>query len=171
WNPNLEGDFAEYHIYRGITPGFTPGPLNQVGAKPDTGFAESPGSPYYYKVSALDAHGNESPFALFTPSTPVSVDDPAARPVLSLARPEPNPTRGASIVRFTLPRAMDVSLGVFDIQGRRVAWMARGPMTAGEHVVRWEGHDATGGALPNGIYLINLNADGQTLNQRGAPVR
>ncbi len=91
---------------------------------------------------------------------------PATAGRVTLAPGQPNPTSGATLVRFALPRAADVDLGVFDLAGRRVATLAAGPHDAREHAVRF---DAS--ALPAGVYACRLAADGVTQTRRLCVIR
>src|SRR5262249_31003288 len=113
WDRNLEADLANYRVYRGSSAGIVAGPPNLSGAPPDTGFADvgDPGS--YYKVSAVDAHGNESGFALLSPSGTVDVKDGSTL-TLSLSRPAPNPASGRAMIGFALPRETRVRLAIYD---------------------------------------------------------
>ena len=65
-------DFGEFRLYRGPTAEFLPGPANLVVATRDTGYVDAIRSPYFYKLAALDVHGNRSRYALVTPNGPVA---------------------------------------------------------------------------------------------------
>ncbi len=83
--------------------------------------------------------------------------DPAAPPsALRLDRPYPNPFNPQVSLPFALTRPGDVRLEILDAAGRRVAAPWRGPRTAGEHVVVWDGRDEAGRAVPSGVYLVRL---------------
>ena len=49
-----------------------------------------------------------------------------------------------------------VELSVFDLAGRRIATLARGPLPAGSHNARWDGSDAQGVRAPSGVYFARL---------------
>jgi hypothetical protein len=71
WGVSRETDLFGYRLYRGTEPTFVPGPENLLVAKSDTGYVDQPGScAFYYKLSAVDLHGNESRFAMVTPAGP-----------------------------------------------------------------------------------------------------
>lgn len=71
-------------------------------------------------------------------------------------------SRGEEVVlRFTLDRETKVEVSALDIRGRERAVLVRGTRGPGEHVVRWNGTDANGEALPAGIYRILLRRDGR----------
>ena len=171
WGQSGEPDFASYRLYRGSSAGFVPGPGNLVAMLTGTGYADAAGEPYYYKLSAVDVHGNESGFALVQPAGTVDVPGSGVPRELWLARATPNPMRDAATLRFGLPRAGRVSLAVFDQQGRRVRSLRDGALEAGEHAVRWDGRDEGGRAVASGLYFVRLEAAGRTLTQRLAAVR
>jgi hypothetical protein len=70
----------------------------------------------------------------------------------------PNPARAAVGVRYGLPRAADVSLGVFDMSGRLVRTLVQSRTAPGWHELRWDGNDATGRRAAAGVYFLRLNA-------------
>jgi hypothetical protein len=67
----------------------------------------------------------------------------------------PNPFNPATFVSYELPRAMEVHLSVFDMQGRSVAVLAGGRKEAGRHRTMFDGS-----GLPSGIYFCRLCAEG-----------
>jgi hypothetical protein len=171
WNPNAEPDLAGYRLYRGTTPDFVPGPANLVAAQADTGYVDNAGRPYYYKLAAVDIHGNASGFALLLPDGAVGVGGGAVPAALWLGRPTPNPMREAMTIRFGLPRGAQVAVGIYDASGRRVRELASSTYPAGEHAATWDGRAADGQAAPSGLYWVRLAAEGQALVQRLVKVR
>ena len=83
-----------------------------------------------------------------------------------LAPAAPNPFRGEVRLRFALPAAADVDLRVFGLDGREVARLARGPMSAGPHDVSWNARDGAGRAVASGIYFVRLTAGGAVTTAR-----
>ncbi|MCP4229704.1 MAG: T9SS type A sorting domain-containing protein [bacterium] len=63
----------------------------------------------------------------------------------------PNPNRGEATIGFTLPTTSEVNLELFDIKGRKVAILANGEYTAGEH-------DTGVNGLGSGIYIYRMKA-------------
>jgi hypothetical protein len=169
WGANPEADFAEYRLHRGGSEGFVPGPANLLTVQPDTGFGDPGDAGGYYKLCAVDVHGNVSPYALLTPAA--TLDAPGATPRgVSLSPVAPNPVRDDASFHFTLPREADTRLAIHDAFGREVCVLVRGPSPAGEHTVRWEGRDATGRTVPSGIYFVRLDAAGRSLRSRFAMI-
>ena len=95
---------------------------------------------------------NHSIVASFTPDL-TGVGD--GRLVLALARPTPNPARGATLLAFTLPVAMHARLEIVDVGGRRVA-AYEGDFAAGAHAWRWDGAASGGGRVGAGVYFARL---------------
>ncbi len=67
----------------------------------------------------------------------------------------PAPFGQETSIRYTLPKAADVSVGIFDVQGRLVEQFLPGFQTGGVHAFKW---DARG--CSQGLYLIKLVVDG-----------
>lgn len=91
---------------------------------------------------------------------PVALETPFPRSAgpLALSPVVPNPVRTSGRVRFTLPSAGAVDLGLYDVSGRCVRMLLRGDvLPAGSHEVQ-----VTTGALRPGIYLTRLHASGET---------
>jgi hypothetical protein len=165
WGAGTEPDLAGYHLYRGASAGFVPGPANQIATPPDTGYTDAGAAGGYYKLSAVDVHGNESGFALLTPGTIVGVPGPGSMGVAWLAPVSPNPTRGKVVLRFGLPRETEVRLAIFDLTGRVVAELIQGRLPAGEHTVPWEGRDHERGSA-SGLFWVRLEAEGRSITRR-----
>ncbi len=72
----------------------------------------------------------------------------------------PNPTKG-SIISYTIPRDMKVSLKVFDASGRLVSTLVNAYQTAGTKTVEWNTQNLT-----NGIYFVRLEAEGRVATQK-----
>ncbi|MEM7788511.1 MAG: T9SS type A sorting domain-containing protein, partial [Bacteroidota bacterium] len=73
---------------------------------------------------------------------------------------------GALAVAFELEAPGDVRVAAYDLLGRRVATLADGAFAAGPHRL-----DADLGAMPAGVYLVRLVADGAVATTRLTVVR
>lgn len=78
----------------------------------------------------------------------------------------PNPFLSGTEITYSLPAAADVSLRIFDVSGRAVRTLAAGPRNAGIHRATWDGNDARGRGVGNGIYFLRLDAAGAVKSQR-----
>ena len=166
WAPVLVPDLANYRVYRGTSPSFVPSPSNLRAAPLDTTYADAAGSPYFYRISAVDVHGNEGPNTLLTPSGVLGVGDHGLPGEVSLAQPRPNPARGSTTLSYALPQAGRVRLALYDVAGRQVRLLAEGEREAGNQSVIWDLRDDEGRAVSAGLYLARLEAGGRVITQR-----
>ena len=73
----------------------------------------------------------------------------------------PNPTQGVSNIQFTSAVAANATMEVFNLVGERVAVQAFGTLPAGAHRLELNLE-----AVKAGVYLVNLNAGGETTTMR-----
>jgi hypothetical protein len=169
WNVNAANDLSYYAVYRGASEGFVPGPGNRV-ATPlapeyfDGGWRWSSG--YYYKISAIDVHGNESGFALLTPDGVTGTDTPKAPVATYLAQNYPNPFNPMTRIAFGLSAPGHVSLRIYDVAGRLVRMLADGSRPAANYAEVWDGKDASGRTVASGIYFCRLDAGSFTQTRK-----
>jgi hypothetical protein len=70
WTPNPASDLWKYDVHRGTDEFFVPGPGNLLGSTTSTGLHDGAwvkAYGYYYKLVAVDRHGNTGPWALLRP--------------------------------------------------------------------------------------------------------
>jgi hypothetical protein len=170
WSMNSEPDLAGYRLYRSATPGFTPSPITLVYEGVDHQFHDVSG-PAYYKVGAIDVHGNEGGYASALSGGPVGVDEQGTPKVLAFAFASANPGRGGAALRLELPHASHVRLSVFDAQGRSVRRLVDGSRPAGVHALRWDGRGEAGQQLGAGLYFIRVESEGRRIERRFAMLR
>ena len=78
----------------------------------------------------------------------------------------PNPFNPTTAISFDLPVACDVSLDVYDVNGRVVARLVSAHRKAGRHTVLF-----TAKGLVNGVYFYRLNAGDYTAVRKMTLVR
>jgi hypothetical protein len=167
WAANTEADLGHYLLYRGSTAAFVPAPGNLVVASPDTGYVDAVSAIYYYKLCAVDVHGNASAFATQLPTWTAGVDGGAPL-AFALESARPNPSRGEQLsVAFTLPTPAPARLELVDVSGRRVAEREVGVLGAGRHLVAL----AAGRPLAPGLYLVRLTQGANVRVTRVAVLR
>jgi hypothetical protein len=75
-------------------------------------------------------------------------------------------------IGFSLGKPTPVTVRVFNRAGRLVRTVMSGQeMNAGANLVRWDGQDGDAGAVPAGLYLITIEALGDTKSQSVSIVR
>lgn len=91
--------------------------------------------------------------------TSADVGDEFASATTGLGAAYPNPVRESAQVRFALAKPGRVSLVVHDAQGRRIATLADGLESPGEHLIGWARVTDDGRRAPSGIYFLRLVTD------------
>lgn len=87
-------------------------------------------------------------------------ETPGGDPTLRLGSIAPNPMSRATEIRFALPRPTNVTLRLFDVNGRMIRTMVDGALPAGERALSWDGRDDAGESVAAGIYFARFDADG-----------
>jgi hypothetical protein len=80
----------------------------------------------------------------------------------------PNPFHRDTRITFNLPLESDAEVTVYDISGRRVRRLVDTRLSAGRHVVLWEGLDDSGSGLASGGYFYELRVDGRVVARERA---
>ncbi|MBD3371021.1 T9SS type A sorting domain-containing protein [Candidatus Fermentibacteria bacterium] len=78
----------------------------------------------------------------------------------------PNPFSTNAAIRFSVPRAGNVKLTVYDLSGRLVRTLVDGDMSAASHSIVWDGCDQSGNELGAGVYFCRLETSEGTLTQK-----
>jgi aminopeptidase N len=135
----------------------------RIAAAEETVSFVVPAEPTGFLVDPEDWILNEQMLA------PTSIDyteEVAAAQALALHAPQPNPVVERTRIRFYLPRAARVDLGVYDVTGRRVRTLVSGAEEAGSRAVFWDRRAQNGGKVAPGAYFVRLVTEGRTLSER-----
>jgi hypothetical protein len=169
WAPNTEPDLAGYAVYRGTSADFVPDALSLVASPMEASWFDGDwrwNSGFFYKVSALDANGNESGFALVAPDNVSGVKGAEAPRASYLAQNFPNPFNPATRIGFGLKTPARVSLRIYDAAGRLVRMLVEGNRPAGTYAEPWDGKDDGGRVVASGIYFYRLDAGAFTQTRK-----
>lgn len=97
-----------------------------------------------------------------------SVEGSGREPSLTVG---PNPSAATAAAIFSLPSDAFVDLGVYDLAGRRVRVLAQHEwLTAGTHVLSWDGARADGEKARPGLYLVRLETAGARVTRTAVRV-
>lgn len=80
---------------------------------------------------------------------------------LGLDQNAPNPFNPECAISFQLDKAMDISLKVYDINGREIATLVEGNRTAGAYKVHFNGSN-----MPSGVYMYKLTTPDKTFTKK-----
>jgi hypothetical protein len=169
WEPGSEPDLGCYRIYRGTDQSFVPGTGNLLIELENAEHFDDTwtwDAGYYYKLSAVDVHGNESGFALLAPGV-VTGNDPIATPTATyLAQNYPNPFNPVTNIGFGIKESGHVSLRIYDTAGRLVATLVDEALQAGHYSESWNGLAHDGNRVSSGVYFCRLSTKTFTENRK-----
>ena len=80
-----------------------------------------------------------------------------------LAQNYPNPFNPSTNIQYTVNQPANVSITVYDLQGRVIRTLVNREHSVGTHQLQWDA-----GQLASGTYFYRLEADGQTIQTRKA---
>jgi subtilisin family serine protease len=104
---------------------------------------------------------------LFDIATSIDPRQPHALPSsVDLHQNFPNPFNPTTTIGFTLMKAGQVSLDVFNTLGQQVASLHSGTLPAGSHNIEWRGTDATGNAVASGVYFYRIATDSEVRSRK-----
>ena len=73
----------------------------------------------------------------------------------------PNPFNPLATISYSLPIETQLSLDIYDDEGRRITTLTEGIRTAGKHSVEWNAE-----GYPSGVYFVKLDAGEFTKTQK-----
>ncbi|MEZ4702400.1 MAG: T9SS type A sorting domain-containing protein [Rhodothermales bacterium] len=163
WPPSFDLNYSNAFLQTAGTDGLPVGDLNWFPDAKDSYYANRD-----MHIAALrDSIANAvavyvpgSPTPMITPSS-VAVEDlggeiPAQ---FTLDQNYPNPFNPTTNIVFSLPKAINVNLTVYNVLGQRVAVILNDEaIEAGAHSVQWDGRDALGNLVSSGVYIYRLEA-------------
>ena len=85
---------------------------------------------------------------------------------LRLAQNAPNPFVGTTVIKFSVPRRMNVKISVYDISGRLVRTVLDGDLDAGEYSRAWDGKDNFSKDASPGIYFLRMSTPERALQKK-----
>ena len=166
WTSNIESDLWSYTVHRGDQAGFVPSTANRIGYTVDPEWTDAaPVLGAYYKVAAIDRHGNVSIYSALGPDQIGGVPSLLPRETF-LAAPAPNPAANAVVISFGAAREGRVGLVIYDLNGRRVKTLVGDSMPAGFYRRAWNRTTESGHRAPAGLYLVRLEAPGTEIVRR-----
>jgi hypothetical protein len=79
---------------------------------------------------------------------------------------DPNPFNPNSNIYFKIPKRCFVTIGIFDVKGHAVKYLAQTVFNAGTHFLSWKAEN-----IPSGLYLVKFTAGGKTAIKRALLVK
>jgi len=110
--------------------------------------------------------GHGTPGGINSATDATGIGSGGAPHATSLAEAFPNPFNPRCTIRFSLAGREKVELGIYDLQGRKVADLIDGPVEAGNHERIWDGRDRRGRQLSSGIYFLRMKAGSRRISRK-----
>jgi hypothetical protein len=154
WNDNTDADLAGYCVYADSFETGHPDSITTVAESEYDGIAALIERGYhFFRVTAVDRHGNESAYS--SPVIPTGVD--ALTPLASsLEQNIPNPFNPTTKIAFSMGKQGHVSLRIYDTAGRLIDVLVDADVHAGNHTVEWHGRDRMNRGVASGVYFYRL---------------
>jgi len=153
---NLAGNVSVAPSISGYTPGmsWTSVPASYNASGDTTTFAVSldPGEGRWYRVTGVSS-------GLFTNSQSLSTPVVAVAPGAVRLSISPSPFRGRTTIFLSNPRPQSIRLGIYDVRGRLVRELARGPQAGGDRAYSWNGTNDDGARVGAGVYFCRAEAE------------
>lgn len=113
---------------------------------------------------AVATHGN----GVFTTTVDdfKSIQPPQENEIFSLLPAYPNPFNESTRIQYSIPHDGIVRVSIYTRKGELVRNLMWAPQFSGENSLVWNGKNASGSILSNGIYLYTVLYDGETKSGR-----
>jgi len=86
----------------------------------------------------------------------------------TLAQNYPNPFNPTTEISFTMDKASDVNLTIYNMLGQKVRVLENAYLAGGTHAYTWNGQDELGQSVSTGVYLYTLTNGSQTISKKMA---
>ena len=91
----------------------------------------------------------------------------AGMPVaFELSEASPNPFKNSTSIIVGVPTSSNVTVGVYDAMGSKVATLANNFYTAGRYELTWNAKSDNGSDLASGVYFVKMTAGAFSTTQR-----
>ncbi|HTR80397.1 MAG TPA: T9SS type A sorting domain-containing protein [Bacteroidota bacterium] len=95
---------------------------------------------------------------LFNPTTTTGVPSSSLPSGFALQQCYPNPFNPSTTILYSLEKAVNVKLLLYNVLGQRVKTLVDEKQLSGEHIAVWDGTDRLGQKVASGVYFYRLEA-------------
>ncbi len=147
---HLRRSNAEDGVFHRVSTATTPATGGVSGERyewvDDTG---KPGQTYYYMLEEITDRGGSEFYGPYEVTFKASYE---------LRQNVPNPFNPTTTIRFVVPERADVSLVIYDVQGRVVRTLMEGNQEPNFYSLIWDGRNNNGQSVASGVYFYRLRA-------------
>jgi hypothetical protein len=164
WSVELAFPFADLWTATNIPP--MPGETWRIGFyRIERGSSATTADDWYAALSPTLNPSFHTPWRFaavtFSGST-TAVQDPAPPEFRIGSVNYPNPFNPATTIEFTVPRAGNVTLTVYNTAGQKVRELLADTLSPGTYRILWDGCDSGGRTVSSGTYLYRVGMKGYT---------
>jgi len=122
---------------------------------------------YYYWLQVSDMDGSDSFYGpinvVYTGSEP---QNPGAPAITTLKGIYPNPFNPSTTISYSLAKAGDVNIRIFNSRGQLVRNYQQGLQNAGNYNLIWNGQDDNGQNMSSGVYFFRMQAGDKVFSSK-----
>ncbi len=123
---------------------------------------EKKGSMFEALTPQKQKASNSNRFALVVRPSMTSSNEPKELPsVFALEQNYPNPFNPATTIKYSVAKAGEVHLSVYNMMGQKVSDLVSGNKQAGSYSISWNAE-----GMASGMYFYRLSAAGQTVTRQ-----
>ncbi len=169
WTTEAEPDNAGFNIYRSqsesgdyvkVNENLIPSQGNATSGA-EYSYLDKPDQAgnYNYKLQSVSVTGEtdfHGPVSVIL--TGVDIRKYVLPTDFSISQNYPNPFNPETMIEYSLPEASQVTISIYDANGRLVRQLVSSQRTAGIHDVKWDGRDDKGQKVVSGVYFYHFKA-------------
>ena len=130
------------------------------------GYVSPSGSPFAARVDALDEILRH--FSFIAPGSGTGAGE---LPAVFSARNFPNPFNPSTEIKWSIPRAGDLSIKVFNVRGELVKTLVDGTVTTTSGTELWNGLNNSGAQVASGVYFYEVRSGSNVVVNKMALVK
>lgn len=124
----------------------------------DTGLVAS--TEYFYRTFAYNSVGNSNYSDTASITTQTSGYQIIETSDNQLIEAYPNPFSETATLSYTLQKAADITIDIYNVTGMKVKTLTEGKKQPGSYTTTWDALDNSGNSLSDGVYFCVLKANG-----------
>ncbi len=117
------------------------------------------GKNYYYRLVDVDYSGKMTVHSVIAALQQQPQE-------FNLQQNYPNPFNPSTNIRFSLNKAGEVSLAVYNIRGEKIRTLVTGWRGQGSHEANWDGRDEQGRMAASGTYIYELQTNESKIHRK-----
>jgi hypothetical protein len=157
----IYGDYVERQIWALSYDGINP-PQNELLETAPYNIA-SFGIDENNELYICTFNGSNSKIYRFKPTavSNINLSEKSQVTDFSLGENYPDPFNPITQIPFSVSKSSFINISIYDINGRLVRTLIQSQLSAGSHSVIWDGKDERGNTQSSGLFLYQLEIDGQ----------